>query len=219
MDSKVVNREIKTLVWPALKAAGFETFTSRVAWRHGDDTIDVLEFQSFNRYNADVIGVTTFSFGVRLGSLPLYIPPQWPPKTKNGVQLPSEAECYFRGSLQCSLQSKLKDKSIWPVDAEGRNLSWCIQGVINQIPDALAWFSRLSKKDEVLRILRAEDNEMPKLWGFGRNPSPIRSYLTGYVALSLGDRAMAEAKLREAIESKCFANLFTSVDGAIHRAV
>jgi len=218
MDSKVVNREIKRIVWPALKGADFETFTSRVAWRHGNEKIDVVALQSFNKYNADVMGVTTFSFAVRLGSLPLYIPPRWPPKTKNGLQLPSESECYFRGSLQCSLQSRTKDKTIWSVDAEGKNLSWCIQDVLNQIPDALAWFSRLSQKYEVLRILRDDDERMPALWGFGRNPSPVRSYLAGYAALSVGDQVLAETRLREAVESKCFVNLFNSVEGAINRA-
>lgn len=219
MDSKVVNREIKKYIWPALKAAGFEMFTSRVAWRYGSEKIDVLEFQSFNKYNADVIGVTTFSFAVRLGSLPLYVPPQWPPKVKDGRQVPSEAECFFRGSLECSIESKLSDKSIWPIDGDGKNLAWCIQGVLKKIPEALAWFDRLDRKDEILRILQNEGESMSRLWGFGRNPSPIRSYLTGYVALSLGDRNLAQVKLQEAVDSKCFVSLFTGVEGAILRAI
>jgi hypothetical protein len=54
---------------------------------------------------------------------------------------------------------------------------------MNQIPDALAWFERLNQRNEVLRILREDDERMTELWGFGRNPSPIRSYLAGYVAM------------------------------------
>ena len=219
MDSKVVNREIKRIIWPELKVAGFDTFTSRVAWRHSDDRVDVVEFQSFNKYNADVIGTTTFSFAVRLGCVPLYIPPQWPFPVKNGVLKPSEAACYFRRSLACTLQSDLKDKSIWPIDVEGRNLHWCIQDVLNQLPEALAWFRRLSDRGEVLRVLREEDENMQMLWGMGRNPSPFRSYLTGYVALAYGDRELAEAQFGEAVASKCFINLFSSVEGAINRAV
>jgi len=219
MDSKVVNREIKKFIWSALKSAGFELFTSRAAWRYGDEKIDVVEFQSFNKYNADVLGVTTFSFAVRLGSFPLYIPPQWPPKLKDGRQIPSEAECFFRGSLECSIESNLLDKSIWPVAPDGRNLAWCVQGVVSKIPEALEWFDRLARKDEVLCILKHQDASMPRLWGFGRNPSPIRSYLTGYVALSLGDKNLAGEQLQEAVNSKCFVNLFTSVEGAIQRAI
>lgn len=219
MDSKHVNREIKKIIWPELKQAGFDIFTSRVAWRHADDRIDVVEFQSFNKYNADVIGVTTFSFAVRLGCVPLYIPPQWPFPVKNGVQTPSESACYFRRSLTCTVESEIKDKSVWPVDSEGRNLHWCIRDVLNQIPEALAWFMRLSDRNEVLRTLREDDEDMQLLWGIGRNPSPFRSYLTGYAALSVGDRELAEIKLGEAVSSKCFANLFSSIEGAINRAI
>jgi hypothetical protein len=90
---------------------------------------------------------------------------------------------------------------------------------MNQIPDALAWFERLNQRNEVLRILREDDERMTELWGFGRNPSPICSYLAGYVAMSLGERELAKAKYHDAVLSKCFVDLFTSVDGAIHRAV
>jgi hypothetical protein len=219
MDSNVVNREIKRFVWPLLKTAGFDTFTTRGAWRHGDDKIDVVEFQSFNKYNADIIGITTFSFAVRLGVLPLYVPPQWPLKAKDGVLLPSESGCYFRGSLLCSLQSDINEKTIWSVDPEGKNLSWCIQDVVNKTPEMLNWFTRLSQKTEILRILLEDNEQMQELWGFGRNPSPIRAYLAGYVALSLGDRALAETMFRQAVESNCFTSLFSSVEGAISRAV
>jgi len=218
MDSKVVNREIKKFIWPALRHAGFATFTSRCAWRHLEDKIDVVEFQSFNKYNADVLDVTTFSFAVRLGTLQLYVPPQWPPKVKDGLQLPSEAECYFRSSLVCSIESKLDDRTIWPIDPAVKNLPWCIQGVLNQMPQALAWFERLAEKSEVLRILQEDDHTMPELWGFGRNPSPIRSYLAGYVALALGQNEIAETRLQEAVDSKCFVSLFSSVHGAVQRA-
>jgi len=219
MDSKVVNREIKKVIWPALKDAGFDLFTSRIAWRHNEASIDVVEFQSLGNYNAGVMGVTSFSFAVRLGKYLSYLPPQWPPKVKDGMQLPSEAEAQFRRSLQCSLASSSPDKSIWPVDKDGRNLAWCIRDVTTQLPNALAWFSHLDDRREVFHILRDQDEQMSQLWGFGRNPSPIRSYLLGYAALALGEHALAETKLQEAVDSKCFAQLFSSVDGAFRRAI
>jgi hypothetical protein len=219
MDSKVVNREIKRVIWPALKAEGFDTFTSRVAWRHNVETIDVVEFQSFNKHNADIIGTTTFSFAVRLGCIPLYIPPQWPLPVKNGVLVPSEATCNFRRSVVCSVESNLNDKCIWPIDAKGKNLHWSIRDVFNQLPEVLSWFHRLSDKNEVFRVLTEEDEDMQMLWGMGRNPSPIRSYLTGYVALAVGNQELAKVKFSEAVASKCFISLFNSVDGAIRRAV
>jgi hypothetical protein len=121
--------------------------------------------------------------------------------------------------LECPIDSRLSDKSIWPIDGDGKNLAWCIQGVLKKIPEALAWFDRLDRKDEILRILQNEGESMSRLWGFGRNPSPIRSYLTGYVALSVGDRNLAQVKPQEAVDSKCFVSLFTGVEGAILRAV
>jgi hypothetical protein len=91
--------------------------------------------------------------------------------------------------------------------------------VENKIPTALAWFGRLRDKSEVLRILLTEAEEMTTLWGFGNNPSPVRSYVSGYVALNLGNRSLAESKLREAAETKCFAHLFSTVEGALQRAL
>lgn len=219
MDSKVVSRAIRKSVWPVLREAGFDAFTSRVAWRHGEESVDVVEFQSLNTYSSQVLGVTSFSFAVRLGKLLLYVPPKWPPKVKNGVQLPMEAECYFRSSLRCSLASDAEDDTIWPVAKDGRNLAWCIQDVLIQLPDAIARLSQLRDRREVLRVLQDQDEQMPSLWGFGRNPSPFRAYLTGYVASSLGEQELAKAKLQEAVDSKCFVSLFTGVEGALLRAV
>ena len=219
MDSSVVSREIKKAIWPALKAAGFSRFTSRVAWRHNKDSVDLLEFQSFNKYNAEVLGLTTFSFSVNLGKFPLYIPPQWAPKVKDGVQIPSEPECLFRGHLLPQVSAAPSQRIIWSVDADGKNLLWCIRDVLNQVPKALDWFSYLDSRAEVLRVLLEKDEDMHHLWGFGRNPSPTRSYHAGYVALALGDTSIAVSKFQEAVDSKCYVNLFSSVDGAINRAV
>jgi hypothetical protein len=91
--------------------------------------------------------------------------------------------------------------------------------VEQKIPTVLAWFERLRDKKEVLRILLNEPEEMSSLWGFGNNPSPVRSYLSGYVALNLGKKELAESKLREAADSKCFSQLFSTVEGALLRAL
>ena len=219
MDSKVVTREIKRAIWPALKQAGFTQFTQRAAWRHSQDSIDVLDFQSFNSYNAEILGVTTFSFCVNLGKYLRYVPPQWDVKVKNGIQLPRESECLFRGRLHPTVSAATSDETIWSIDSTGRNLPWCIQDVLGQVPTAIDWFLRLEDRGEVLRILMEQDEEMQRLWGFGRNPSPIRSYFSGYVSLALGRTDLAKLKLQEAVNSNCFGRLFASVEGAINRAI
>jgi hypothetical protein len=99
MDSKVVSQEIKRRIWASLKTMGFDMFTSRTAWRHGTDTIDVFNLQSFSKYDADVLDITTFSFRVNLGRYLAYITPQWPPKIKAGKQVPEEHRCHCRGRL------------------------------------------------------------------------------------------------------------------------
>ncbi|QCI95965.1 DUF4304 domain-containing protein [Novosphingobium sp. EMRT-2] len=220
MDSKAVNKEIRARIWPLLKDIGFSRFTPRTAWRYRGDKIDVLNFQSFNSYNASVLGITSFSFCVNLGSYLNYVPSKWPVKVKDGQPIPNEAECHFRRRLMRSVTSLGKEHAdIWNVDEQGRNLLWCIQDVAEQLPDVEAWFDRLADKSEVLAILLNQDEDMNVLWGFGRNPSPSRSYLAGYVALAAGRLDLARMKLEEAVQSNCFKEQFGDVDSAIRRAI
>jgi hypothetical protein len=221
VDSKAVNREIRRTVWPLFKAHDFTSISARTAWRHGEQKIDVVNFQSFNTYNADVLGVTTFSFAINLGAYLRYVPPQWPPKKiKDGVPYPAEYECQFRGSILRTLhQPRNKHPQIWLVESDGRNILWCINDVVQRVPDAIAWFDRLESKSSVLRILLDEPEQTSDLWGFGNKPSPMRSYLAAYVAMHLGDNVLADREFEKAVASGCFANLFSSVEGARYRAV
>ena len=219
MDSKAVSREIRRHVWPLLRAEGFSRFTTRTAWRTSDGKIDVLNFQSFNAYNASVMGVTPFSFSVNLGSFLTYVPPQWPPKLKDGHPTPDEAECQFRRRLMRGFtQANNQHADVWNVDDQGRNLLSCVRDVIEQLPEAMTWFSRLTDKSEVLSVLINQDEDMSSLWGFGSKPSPNRSYLTGYVALAVGKHDLAREKLQEAVQSDCFTTLFKDVEAAVGRA-
>jgi hypothetical protein len=112
---------------------------------------------------------------------------------------------------------------IWAIGKRGDNLGECMADVEHQIPSVLNWYARLSDKEEVLRILLNDPEQMldgPEpigYWGFGRNPSPVRSYLAGYSALNLGKADLARKNFQQAIESGCFSSLFTSVDQAIGR--
>jgi len=87
-----------------------------------------------------------------------------------------------------------------------------------QIPMAIDWYTQLNNSEEVLRILLNDPEQMldgPKpigCWGFGHNPSPIRSYLTGYSALHLNKIDLALEKFSEAVQSGCFTKLFTTAE-------
>lgn len=204
MDSKHVNQSIKKHIIPFLKKNGFEIFTSRTAWRHFDKKIDVINFQSFNSYHANVLNCTTYSFSVNLGIFfeDIPFPYDYKVKEKFGLKCPQEYECHFRRSLLKDLkQNELKNEYIWFVDSEGKYLDLAIQDVRDRLTSsALSWFSRFENEKEVIRTL-IEDNENNKIaWGFGAKSSPNRSYKTGYIALALGDYKLASAGLKKAID-------------------
>ena len=105
MDSKVVNSQHQGGNLASRKAL----ITSQpYCWRHHHDRIDVVNFQSFNSYQAAVIGCTTYSFGVNLGCYLLSIPyPIWAVhiKGKSGQLLPDESQCHIRGRFHHPLKS------------------------------------------------------------------------------------------------------------------
>ena len=67
MDSRDVAREIKRVVWPALRDEGFDAFTGRRAWRYCEPAVETVNFQSFSASVADAVGCTPFSFSLNLG--------------------------------------------------------------------------------------------------------------------------------------------------------
>lgn len=67
IDSKVVDKALRARFWAALSEIGFDRRTGRTAWRDRTHCVQTVNIQSFNRYLADGLGCTTFSFGVNLG--------------------------------------------------------------------------------------------------------------------------------------------------------
>jgi hypothetical protein len=223
MDSKVVNQEINSRIWPRLRERGFGTFSSRSAWRHRSGRIDVVNFQSFNAYNAGVIGCTTYSFALNLGCYLLAIPPQFEPsriKEKKGHLVPEEYACHFRGQLSPGIpQRELLAKDIWLIDQTGSNLASSFDDVWAALDGSgLPWFEQFASPAEVLRILSHEPEQQGRLWGFGNNPSPVRHYLIGYVALNLNHGSLAKDHLQHALASGCFSLVEERLAKDIERA-
>ena len=182
MDSSEVNKRIKRVIKPFLLANGFTINTSRNFWKQNDENIFVVNFQSFNSYNANVMDVTTFSFSINLGIYWTKLPHIRKLKEKSGFTMPEEVDCTIRHSLKKNLrQSETSINNVWFVDKEGKNLD-------NVIDDALIslekfspeWFKNLSDKRNCLKFLQKAEEDMQGTFGFGNKNSPRRNFLIGY---------------------------------------
>jgi hypothetical protein len=202
MDSKTVNKEIRSVVWAALKDQGFTKRTSRTAWRHWHDSVDVINFQSFNAYNAGVLGCTTYSFAVNLGVWLRYIPSHVV-KERNGQLAPEEYECHLRRRLKKRLvQHGFDHHDIWLVTEDGSNVGDVVADAAAVIRDeGVVWFDRFRDPEEVLQTLTAEDEAVDETWGFGRKGSPVRNYMTGYAAVHVGRYDVAVEAFEALLES------------------
>lgn len=116
MDSRDVTREIRRVVWPALREAGFDAFTGRTAWRYVDPAVDVVNFQSFSASLADSVGCTPFSFSLNLG---VWVRGDTEARVlqpdKQGRPRPAEWECTKRTRLAKSVEQPWFE----PFTAEG----------------------------------------------------------------------------------------------------
>lgn len=209
MDSRVVNKSIKNHIWSFLKEQGFSKFTSRNAWRFNQDTIEIVNFQSFNSYLAELLGCTIYSFAVNLGIYFTFIPEQFPNnpiKKKDGLLLPDECECHFRKVLPKSLlQPELVRKNIWYINETGDDIDVAMVDVKHMlISDGLKWFEKYSQVDAVLETLLNEEEDLNDTHGFGRKNSPIRNYTAGYIAYYLQKYDLASDLLEKTINSGCF---------------
>lgn len=130
MDSKIVTRELRTVMRPMLEGAGFTTFRGRNAWRSLEDQTWVVNFQSFNSHVADGVGCTTYSFSLRLG---IHLAEDLPLAGSADAARPREEVCSFRftGLKRLSQpyfhpwgQTEATDRGdVWFVREDGGNLS------------------------------------------------------------------------------------------------
>jgi hypothetical protein len=63
--------------------------------------------------------------------------------------------------------------------------------------------------------LLGEEHYVDGTWGFGVKGSPARNYLTGYVALAMGDYGRAALALQSAVESGCYDNAKMEIEDLI----
>jgi len=184
VSSREVNRALRGLVWPELRERGFVERTQRTAWSDRPDCVAVVNFGSFNSYNAEVMGVTTFSFALSLGIRALcssryrsHI------KVKNGKLRPQEYECDVRRALWKTIeQPESARRDIWYVRANGSNLEAVVEDARSVLlTTGIAWFDEFSDPKRLLQFAESEPEEWDAsaglfagTWGLGRVGAPIR---------------------------------------------
>jgi len=201
MNSQKVTQEINSIIRPILKENGFNKYTGRTYWRYQSDRIDILNFQSFNSYNAQRMGCTTFSFAVNLATFINYIPLEFTIKEKSGLKRPKEYQGHFRCSIEKGInQKEFKQSNIWFVSNDGGNLSDVISDCSSQIQKkAFHWYKQFEKTENVFRILSEDEIDMKGTWGYGNMDSPSRNKFIAYTAIELGKIEFAIDKLQRVI--------------------
>jgi len=146
VDSRDVTREIRRIVWPALRESEFDSFTGRTAWRYNDAAVDVVNFQSFSASLADSVGCTPFSFSLNLG---VWIAGENEVRVlkpdKQGRPRPAEWECTKRTRLAKSVQQPWFE----PFTAQG----W------SRWPRALRMH-----RDGLKRVMRTDRHDREDTW-------------------------------------------------------
>lgn len=190
MDSKVVNKAIKSNIFPFLKEQGFTEFSGRNALRSSDQTVDIINLQSFNSYLAEGVGCTTYSFAINL-----YVYYKCYEKTPwfDG-KVPSKPNEYIpfqQGIVTKTLnQAKLfhpygkkngKDRTeIWYVKEDGSNLNEVIEDAKNCIDkQAIPLFKDATNLTNVIKEFEKDSKKRGMSW---HNADVIST-----LALELGD--------------------------------
>jgi hypothetical protein len=218
-DSSDVNKAIRHGVWTDLKERGFIDHTARTAWRRWEGGVDAINFQSFNRYLADGVGCTTYSFALNMGIL-LDAVPNYP---KTDPARPREHQCHLRLHLHKHLSQpffhpytavRAEDRQtagdgvqagqatdradVWYVEPDGRNLDTCISDALTVIVGAgLDWFENARDPRKLLWQL----THGGRFDHLGRPGSATHSFVVGFVALAAGESGLAREHLSRLRES------------------
>lgn len=232
MSSDEVSKEIKRTVWPALKEIGFTHFTSRSAWRDKKDTIEIINFQSFNDYLATRIGCTTFSFAVNLGAYYKCVDETlW---AKKRTRLPQEYQCQARLHLIKSIHqdglfnpygsnvlerffSKIfsrRDKydcpEIWYVIKDGTNIKETVADAKNSIfTQGISWLDKMENLRYALEAFKNRKGvgatwKAPTEDYGGRIGSLSRMETTAAIYIFLGKPKLAKEILKSVYENKFY---------------
>lgn len=206
VTAKDTTSALRRHVYPALKLAGFDDWTSRKAWRHRAGRIDHIEFRSFNRYDADTFNCTPASVSVWVGiSLPNF-PYIDEAKTGPKGERPIECQMRLRGELGPSqyfpqVASRLGAKGmpsnayrIWVIETI-QDADDAAHDISKQFEDVgLPWLRKGWSTEELLQILTSAEGipsienyqSHARFWIEAGNPdSPMRNEYIAELAVAL----------------------------------
>ena len=153
MNSAVINKLIRSEIWPLLRTQGFNRFESRRAHRFGAWRTDVVEFRSFSAREAEAVGVTTFSFRVHVGIfLPGGASDRFLKRDKQGRSLPPEVHCQYRAMMLPKGAGEDPDpQGIFLIDWEGNRTAAVFREVLATLSGvAPDWFREFDSLDRLI---------------------------------------------------------------------
>lgn len=207
-DSRAVTKAIAAEIWPKLRELGFESIQGRTARRKRTDRVDIVEFNSFNSYEQQRLELKTGSFSISLGCHLEYITNPVAFDGGEAVQLakPVAADCLLRGSVRRPYVEPVGlDRGVWAIDVMGMALEKVITGARDtMLGEGMAWFEQFESPAAVYDLAEEREEDMNRLWGFGRPDSPLRHYILGYAGLAAGKQLDARKHLQRALDTGCF---------------
>lgn len=139
-----VNRGLGQQLWPTLRDRGFNDRTQRVAWRHREDGVDVVEVQSIGPLY-DSVGCTSFSFGAYVAASIYWALPPESPRGGKADNRPHYWEC---DPFVHRLNKTLRQPWFRPFTRPAERLS---------VP-------MLLHQEALKRVLRTDVHDRPDVW-------------------------------------------------------
>jgi hypothetical protein len=143
MDSSLINKLLRSEVWPLLREQGFSQFESRNAFAYRGRFVNVVNFRSFNSYTAEVLGCTTYSFAVNIGTYVIgSLGEHHIALDKSGRLRPVEYQCSFRTELKKrTAVDGFARNDIFYIHPDGRTTHACFHEVRHLLQGvAQTWF-------------------------------------------------------------------------------
>lgn len=178
IGSPEVNKVIREILSPVLKANGFSKVNTRNNWAWIDHSIWVLNITSVGKYFSDVTGWPPMSIHVDLGMYYNFIPMNNDRiKTDEGGRLfPKSHQCHLQGELHSTLDqmkymsslsnpAEQKRKDLWWIEPDGSNIEEVIKNVKQSfLTDGIDWFRKNTDVEHAFLEIEKEHDCLAKYY-------------------------------------------------------